>query len=64
REMAENNPLGMDEVFLSVREKLLGRYLSCMGREIERRLLVSSCEFLHYQPDELAGLLNRSGGAL
>lgn len=64
KEMAENNPLGMDEVFLSVREKLLGRYLSCTGREIEKRLLVSSCEFLHYQPDDLAGLLNRSGGAL
>jgi replication factor A1 len=64
RELAENNPLGMEEVFLRMRDSLLGRYFSCQGREIDRRLLVSSCEPLHYQPETLAGLLNRAGGAL
>lgn len=64
RDLAENNPLGMDEVFLRFREALLGRYLSCTGRAIENRLLVSGCEFLHYQPEQLAGLLNRAGGSL
>ncbi|MCU0631977.1 MAG: nucleotide-binding protein [Methanolinea sp.] len=64
RELAENNPLGMDEVFLRFREALLGRYLSCRGREIENRLLVSGCELLHYEPEQLANLLNRAGGSL
>ncbi|HNQ30502.1 MAG TPA: nucleotide-binding protein [Methanolinea sp.] len=64
KELAENNPLGMDEVFLRFREALLGRYLSCRGREIDNRLLVSSCELLHYTPDQLADLLNRAGGSL
>ncbi len=64
KELAENNPLGMDEVFLRFREALLGRYLSCRGRDIENRLLVSGCEILHYQPEQLADLLNRAGGSL
>lgn len=64
RELAENNPLGMDEVFLRFREALVGRYLSCRGRQIDNRLLVSACEILHYQPELLADLLNRAGGSL
>jgi len=64
KDLAENNPLGMDEVFLRFREALLGRYLSCRGREIDNRLLVSGCEILHYQPEQLADLLNRAGGSL
>lgn len=64
RELAENNPLGMDEVFMKFREALLGRYLACQGRVIENRMLVSGCEILHYQPENLADLLNRAGGSL
>ena len=64
KELAENNPLGMDEVFLRFRESLLGRYLSCRGRLIENRMLVSGCDILHYQPEQLADLLNRAGGSL
>jgi replication factor A1 len=63
RGLAENNPLGMDEVFLRVRDVVLGRYLRCQGREIDRRILVNRCEFLHFDPLELAALLNRAGGA-
>ena len=62
RELAENNPLGMDEVFLRVRETVLGRYLSCKGREIDQRILVAQCSFTHYNPTRLADLLNRAGG--
>ncbi len=62
RELAENNPLGMDEVFLRVRETVLGRYLSCKGREIDQRILVSQCGFTHFDPTRLADLLNRAGG--
>jgi replication factor A1 len=63
RGLAENNPLGMDEVFLRIRDVILGRYLRCQGREIDRRILVNHCEFLHFDPLELAALLNRAGGA-
>jgi replication factor A1 len=63
RGLAENNPLGMDEVFLRIRDVVLGRYIQCRGREIDRRVLVNRCEFLHFNPLELAALLNRSGGA-
>ncbi len=44
QEIAENNPLGMDEVFLQMRDKVLGRYIVCNGREIDGRLLVNTCE--------------------
>jgi len=62
REIAENNPLGMDEVFLRMRDQVLGKYLSCKGREIEHRILVSECTFDTYDPAILADLLNRAGG--
>jgi len=63
REIAENTPLGMDEIFLRFRDALLGRYFSCKGREMGGRLLVSSCTPLHFQPERLAELLNRAGGS-
>jgi replication factor A1 len=63
KELAENNPLGMDEVFLRVRERILGRYLTCRGREIDQRMLVSECAFLHFDPGEIPELLNRAGGS-
>ena len=63
KEIAENNPLGMDEVFLQMRDKVLGRYITCQGREIDNRLLVNTCERLTFEPGEHAALLNRAGGA-
>ncbi|MGA9086704.1 MAG: nucleotide-binding protein [Methanoregula sp.] len=63
KEIAENNPLGMDEVFLQMREKVLGRYVACSGREIENRLLVNTCELMKFESGEHAKLLNRAGGA-
>jgi len=63
KELAENNPLGMDEVFLRMRERILGRYFTCRGREIDQRILVSECAFQHFEPDEIPALLNRAGGA-
>ena len=62
KEIAENNPLGMEEVFLRMRESILGRYLVCTGREIEKRMIVNSCERLHFDPAVLATMLNRTGG--
>ena len=63
RQLAENNPLGMDEVFLRMREALLGRYVRCRGREIDNRMLARSCEWLKMDSGEHAALLNRAGGA-
>jgi replication factor A1 len=62
KEIAENNPLGMDEVFLQMRDKVLGRYVICKGREIENRLLVNTCEQMHFESGEHTKLLNRAGG--
>ena len=63
KELAENNPLGMDEVFLRMRDVILGRYVICKGREIDNRLLVKACERLKVEPGEHTALLNRAGGA-
>lgn len=63
KDLAENNPLGMDEVFLRMRERMLGRYLTCRGREIDQRILVSECGFQHFDPGEIPALLNRAGGS-
>jgi replication factor A1 len=63
KEIAENNPLGMDEVFLQMREKVLGRYITCHGREIDGRLLVNKCEPARFESAEHTRLLNRAGGA-
>ena len=62
KEIAENNPLGMDEVFLRMRDAVLGRYVTCHGRDIDNRLLVNTCERLTFEPGEHAALLNRAGG--
>jgi replication factor A1 len=63
QEIAENNPLGMDEVFLQMRDKVLGRYITCRGREIDNRVLVNSCEQKKFETVEHTRLLNRAGGA-
>lgn len=63
QEIAENNPLGMDEVFLRMRDAVLGRYITCRGREIENRLLVNACEKAAFQSGDHTALLNRAGGA-
>jgi replication factor A1 len=63
KEISENNPLGMDEVFLRMRDAVLGRYVACHGREIDSRLLVNTCERLTFERGEHAALLNRAGGA-
>jgi replication factor A1 len=64
QEIAENNPLGMDEVFLRMRDTILGRYVSCHGREIDNRLLAKTCERVTFETGEHTALLNRAGGAL
>ena len=63
KEIAENNPLGMDEVFLRMRDAVLGRYIVCHGRDIDGRLLVNRIERVTFDSGEHTALLNRAGGA-
>jgi replication factor A1 len=63
KEIAENNPLGVDEVFLRIRDAVLGRYVTCNGRDIDNRLLVNKCELKKFESSEHTKLLNRAGGA-
>lgn len=61
-ELAENNPLGMDEVFFRIRDVVVGRYFTCTGSEMEDRILVRDCKKIPYDTKQLATLLNRAGG--
>ncbi|MCX6693726.1 MAG: nucleotide-binding protein [Methanomicrobiales archaeon] len=60
KEIAENSPLGMDEVAIRIRDKVAGRYLVCSGKELDRTLLVASCEIAQFDPITLADLINRA----
>jgi replication factor A1 len=62
-DLAENNPLGMDEVYFRVRDLLQGRYFTCRGTEMEDRILVKECSVQIYDTRNLADLLNRAGGS-
>ncbi len=61
-ELAENSPLGMDEVFLRVQSAVMGRYLDCRGREMDTTVLVTAAERHPYDPAALAALIDRAGG--
>jgi replication factor A1 len=61
--LAENNPLGMDEVFYRIRDAVTGRYFSCSGSEIEGRILAKKCVRLNFNPADLAALINRAGAS-
>jgi replication factor A1 len=62
KEIAENNPLGMDEVFLQMREKILGRYFTCQGRKNDNHILVNKCELVVFESGKHTALLDRAGG--
>lgn len=61
--IADTNPLGLDEVFGRMREKVLGRYLVCIGREFEERFIVGTCAPKIFKSEEHTALLNIAGGA-
>ena len=62
QQLAESNPLGMDEVFLRIRDAVQGRYYAMTGNEFDGRILVRQASRIAFDPMELAGLLNRAGG--
>lgn len=61
-DLAEDSPLGMDEVFLRVQSAVMGRYLDCHGREMDTTVLVTSAEPHRFDPVALAALIDRAGG--
>jgi replication factor A1 len=60
--LAENSPLGMDEVFLRVQSAVMGRYLDCHGREMDTTVLVTGAERHRFDSAALAALIDRAGG--
>ncbi len=61
-DLAENSPLGMDEVFLRVQSAVMGRYLDCRGRDMDTTVLVTAAERHPFDPAALAALIDRAGG--
>ncbi|HWQ65621.1 MAG TPA: nucleotide-binding protein [Methanospirillum sp.] len=62
QEMAENSPLGLETVYYHLCEQVLGRYLTCMGRVFENRLVTGACAFMPFDSGKHAELINRAGG--
>lgn len=59
-DMAENNPLGLDDVIMKMKEVLTGRYYTCRGSDIDGTVLVTSCTPKRFDSMEHAELLNRA----
>ena len=64
-EIAENSPLGPDDVFIQFQDRLLGRYITCNGPDIDGTLLVRDADSVQpvtYDQGEHAMLINRAEG--
>ncbi|WFN34402.1 hypothetical protein L1S32_11255 [Methanogenium sp. S4BF] len=64
-EIAENSPLGPDDVFMQFQERLMGRYVTCSGPDIDGTIIIRDAEsvtLVTYDQGEHAMLLNRAGG--
>lgn len=62
-EIAENNPLGMDDVFMRMQDILMGRYFSCRGNDMDGTILVKSCEPFGFDSEKHTALINRADRA-
>jgi len=63
-DIAEQNPLGFDEVRTHIEHTLQGRYFTCTGAILDSRMLVNHCTPLSFDRERLAALLNRAGGVV
>jgi len=64
-EISENSPLGPDDVFMEFQKRLMGRYITCNGPDIDGTLLVrdaESVDLVTYDQGEHAMIINRAGG--
>jgi replication factor A1 len=63
REMAENNPLGLDDVLIQMSSRILGRYVHCTGSDIDGTILVKECKLPGFSAEKHAELINRAAAA-
>ncbi len=64
-EIAENSPLGPDDVYMQFQDRLMGRYITCNGPDIDGTLLVRDAESVNlvtYDQGEHAMIINRAEG--
>lgn len=64
QEIAENQPLGADEVIRQLTERALGRYLKVTARQFEDLFIANHAEWLTPDMSRQTALLNRAGGDL
>ncbi len=64
QDIAENQPLGADEVIRQLTERALGRYLKVTARQFEDLFIVNHAEWLTPDMSMHTALLNRAGGDL
>ncbi len=62
QEIAENQPLGADEVIRRLSDRALGRYLRITAREFEDLFIANQAEWLSLDLSRHAALVNRAGG--
>ncbi|MBQ3718584.1 MAG: nucleotide-binding protein [Methanomicrobium sp.] len=59
-EIVQSSPLGLDDVVDKLKEVMMGRYFRCRGSNLDGTILVSSCEFVDYDSEKHAALINRA----
>ncbi|WP_211531375.1 hypothetical protein [Methanocalculus chunghsingensis] len=64
QDIAENQPLGADEVARQLGDRALGRYLTVTGREFEGLFIAFDAKWLFFDPARHTALINRAGGDL
>ena len=58
--IAENNPLGYDDVLMQIQSAIMGRYFTCTGIDVDDPVLVKKMEFHSIDMNRHAELLNKS----
>jgi len=64
QDIAENQPLGADEVARQLADRALGRYFKVTGREFEGIFIAFDAQWLSFDPGRHTALINRAGGDL
>ncbi|MCP1661565.1 MULTISPECIES: hypothetical protein [Methanocalculus] len=62
QDIAENQPLGADEVIRQLADRALGRYLSVTGRSFEDLYIANEAAWITVDHAKQTDLLNRAGG--
>jgi replication factor A1 len=62
--IAQESPLGLDDVFYKIRDAVMGRYFACSGSDLGDTILVKECKPLSFDTDRHTRLLNQIGGDL